>query len=241
VTLSGLAVTDVEIYKNGSTTQRASDAGVALLDTDGIDFDGLTGINGFAVDLSDNTDSGFYTVGGFYWVVVSSVTIDSQTVNFIAATFRIAEAEVATGRPSVGVASVANNAITASAIATDAIGAAQLAADAIAEINSTVDTALADYDGPTHAELVSEIDAVQTDIAALNDISVSQVLTTQMTESYAANGGAPTLAQAVLAIHQYLMYFSISGTAYTVKQLGGSDAFAVTLNDDTAPTAATRA
>ena len=27
VTLTGLAVTDIEIYKDGSTTQRASDAG----------------------------------------------------------------------------------------------------------------------------------------------------------------------------------------------------------------------
>lgn len=97
ITLTGLAVTDIEIYKNGSATQRASDAGYALLDTDGIDFDGITGIHGFSVDLSDNTDAGFYSVGGFYWVVVSAVTVDLQTVNFVAATFRIALAEVVTG------------------------------------------------------------------------------------------------------------------------------------------------
>ena len=29
--ISGLAVTDIEIYKNGNTTQRASDNGYALL------------------------------------------------------------------------------------------------------------------------------------------------------------------------------------------------------------------
>lgn len=67
------------------------------------------------------------------------------------------------------------------------------------------------------------------------------VLTTQMTESYAANGAAPTLAQGMFAIHQYLMDFTITGTAYSVKQLGGSEAFAVTLNDATTPTGATRA
>ena len=39
VTMTGLAVTDIEIYKDGSTTQRASDNGYTLLDTDGIDFD----------------------------------------------------------------------------------------------------------------------------------------------------------------------------------------------------------
>jgi hypothetical protein len=103
VTLSGLAVTDIEIYKNGSTTQRASDNGYTLLDTDGIDFDGITGLHGFSVDLSDNSDSGFYSVGGFYWVVVSTVTISTQTVTFIAATFRIVAAEAVTGKPKVDV------------------------------------------------------------------------------------------------------------------------------------------
>lgn len=89
VTLTGLAVTDIEIYKNGSVTQRASDTGYTLLDTDGIDFDGVTGIHGFSLDLSSNATADFFTAGGFYWVVVSAVTIDSQTVTFIAATFSI--------------------------------------------------------------------------------------------------------------------------------------------------------
>ena len=95
VTLTGLAVTDIEIYKNGSVTQRSSDAGYTLLDTDGIDFDGITGIHGFSIDLSDNTDSGFFSRGGQYWVVVSAVTVDAQTVNFITATFRIGFEDIA--------------------------------------------------------------------------------------------------------------------------------------------------
>ena len=89
VTITGLAVTDIEVYKDGSATQRASDAGYTLLDTDGIDFDGITGIHGFSVDLSDNTDAGFYATGHEYWVVVASVTVDGQTVNLLAATFSI--------------------------------------------------------------------------------------------------------------------------------------------------------
>jgi hypothetical protein len=146
ITLSGLAVTDIEIYKNGSTTQRSSDAGYTLLDTDGIDFDGITGIHGFSIDLSDNTDSGFYAAGSFYWVVVSAVTIDSQTVNFIAATFRIGPQAVnvtqfggtngtfSSGRPEVNTTHAAgtawaSGAITASALASDAITAAKVASD----------------------------------------------------------------------------------------------------------------
>lgn len=90
--ITGLAVTDVEIYKGVSITQRSSDAGIALIDTDGIDVDGVVGFNGFSIDLGDNTDAGFYAVGSFYTVVVASVTADGQTVNFIAATFRIVAA-----------------------------------------------------------------------------------------------------------------------------------------------------
>lgn len=92
VTITGLAVTDIEIYKNGSTTQRASDNGYTLLDTDGIDFDGITGVHGFKIDLSDNTDAGFYAAGNFYNVVVSTITADSQTVSFVAASFDIVAA-----------------------------------------------------------------------------------------------------------------------------------------------------
>jgi len=98
---TGLAVTDIEIYKDGSVTQRASDAGYTLLDTDGLDFDGITGINGFSIDTGDNTDSGFYAVGSWYTVVVSTVTVDSQTVSFIACQFRLMHAEYGAGIPVV--------------------------------------------------------------------------------------------------------------------------------------------
>ena len=101
ITLTGLAVTDIEVYKGTSMTQRSSDAGYTLLDTDGIDLDGVTGIHGFSIDTGDNTDAGFYAAGSFYTVVVSSVTIDSQTVNFVAATFRLVAAENTAGTPAV--------------------------------------------------------------------------------------------------------------------------------------------
>ena len=104
ITLTGLAVTDIEIYKDGSATQRSSDAGYTLLDTDGIDFDGITGIHGFSIDTGDNTDAGFFAVGSWFHVVVSSVTIDGQTVNFVAAAFRILAAEDVVGTPKVDIA-----------------------------------------------------------------------------------------------------------------------------------------
>lgn len=82
VTITGLAVTDIEVYKNGSTTQRASDNGYALLDTDGIDFDGVTGLHGFSIDTSDNSDAGFWADGNQYWININAITVDGATVRF---------------------------------------------------------------------------------------------------------------------------------------------------------------
>lgn len=120
-------------------------------------------------------------------------------------------------------------------------------------------------DIPTAAEVRAEIDSNSTQLAAIvadtDELQTNQgdwataagfsthsaadaasaVLTTQMTESYAANGTAPTLAQAQFAIHQMLMQFGISGTSLTVKKLDNSTtAFIVTLDDDTSPTSAAR-
>lgn len=89
ITLTGLATTDIEVYKDASMTQRGSDSGFSLMDTDGIDLDTITGIHGIQIDLADNTTAGFWAAGSKYWVVISSVTIDAQTVNFIAAYFTI--------------------------------------------------------------------------------------------------------------------------------------------------------
>jgi hypothetical protein len=76
----------------------------------------------------------------------------------------------------------------------------------------------------------------------LNNITVSDVLTTQMTESYAADGTAPTLAQAIFLSMQNLQDFSFAGTTQTVKRIDGSTTAATyTLDDAAAPTSKTRA
>lgn len=97
ITQTGLAVTDVEIYKNASMTQRSSDEGITLLDTDGIDLDSATGHHGISIDLSDNTDAGFYAVGNDYRVVINAVTVDGQTVRFCGGTFSIQNRASASG------------------------------------------------------------------------------------------------------------------------------------------------
>lgn len=56
---------------------------------------------------------------------------------------------------------------TAGKIIGDNINATVSSRATPAQVNTEVDTALADYDGPTSAELVSEINSVQVDIAAI--------------------------------------------------------------------------
>ncbi|MGE0056241.1 MAG: hypothetical protein AB7S74_18760 [Hyphomicrobium sp.] len=97
-------------------------------------------------------------------------------------TSHIAGSAVSTSSAQIGVnvvnaAGTAWNsgAITANTFAAGAVTASALASDAVAEINATVDQALSDYDAPTHAELVSEINDVQADIAALENLSAAQV------------------------------------------------------------------
>jgi len=68
------------------------------------------------------------------------------------------------------------------------------------------------------------------------------VLTTALTESYAADNVAPTLAQAIMLIQQSLHEFAISSTTRTVKKLDGSTTAATfTLDSATSPTSTTRA
>ena len=79
------------------------------------------------------------------------------------------------------------------------------------------------------------------EISALNNISVSDIFTGQMVESYAADGVAPTMAQSLFLTMQNLQDFSFTGTTQTVKRLDGSTTAATyTLDDAVTPTSKTR-
>lgn len=77
---------------------------------------------------------------------------------------------------------------------------------------------------------------------AATQASVDALWTTAIAEAYAADGAAPTPAQALCMILQLLAEKSVSGTTMTVKKLdGATTAMTFTLNDATAPTSITRA
>jgi len=111
---------------------------------------------------------------------------------------------------------------------------------------------ISDYDGATKTvtldEALTEVPAdgdeflINTGHVHTESNIANAVLTQQMTESYAADGTAPTLAQAQFAIQQFLQETNVSGTTLTVKKLDGSTtAMTFTLDDATSPTSLTRA
>lgn len=91
--------------------------------------------------------------------------------------------------------------------------------------------------GMASANLDAQLDALPT--AA--EITTS-LLTTQMTEAYAADGVAPTMTQALFLIQQVLTDSVIVGTTQTIRKIDGSSTAAtLTLNDGSNPTGVTRA
>jgi hypothetical protein len=130
-----------------------------------------------------------------------------------------------------------------------------------AQAQSAAAAALTAYDPPTKAELDAGLAALNNISAAdvwaaatrtltantnLNDPTAAAVaeavLTTAMTESYSADGAAPTLAQAMFLAMQMLTHMTIVGTTLTVYRLDGvTPAATFTLDSATSPTSITRA
>jgi hypothetical protein len=187
VTLTGLATSDIEIYKNGGTTQRSSDAGYTV----STDFDTITGIHAISIDTSDNTDAGFFAAGNDYVVIVSSVTIDSQTVSFVAGSFSI-ENRFMRGTDSAALAAdlaTVDTNVDAILVDTGTSLPADIAALndlSAAQVNAEVDTAISDAALATAASLATvdaNVDAILVDtgttipaqITGLNNLSAAQV------------------------------------------------------------------
>lgn len=118
-------------------------------------------------------------------------------------------------------------------------GAYALDTDANGRIRIVDGTGAGELD--TNVGLIAGIAGTKNTFDDLNDASFATTWTTQLTESYAANGVAPTPAQAMFAMHQALMQFIISGTDYTARKLDNSTvAFVGTLDDASSPTSLVR-
>lgn len=88
---------DLLIYKNASATARSSANGVTMTSP----FNSKTGLHHVTIDLSDNTDAGFYAAGSNYIVVLlPDETVDSVAVTNVVAMFSIEYRSVGTGGTS---------------------------------------------------------------------------------------------------------------------------------------------
>jgi len=173
ITMSGFTALDINVFKDGSTTERTSDAGYVLLDTDGTDFDMITGIHGFSLDLSDDTDAGFYAVGSWYHVVIDSVTIDAQTVSFVACAFRIVSAT----RGLAGTALPDAAADAAGGLVISDTGGLDIDATDTAAVRLTAAraTAIDDWINGGRLDLILDTLALEATVAALNNLSAANV------------------------------------------------------------------
>jgi len=83
---TALETSDIEIYDDDQVTQRSSSAGLTLDDT----YDTLVGLHELKIDLSDNTDAGFYKVNTDYKVALyPDETLDGVSVSKWICRFRI--------------------------------------------------------------------------------------------------------------------------------------------------------
>lgn len=96
---SAFEAADLRIYRANdaaaySATQRSSASGITMTSP----FDSLAGVHDVDIDLTDNTDAGFYAAGYRYSVVLApDETVDSQTITGVV----LAEFEI--GPPPVNV------------------------------------------------------------------------------------------------------------------------------------------
>lgn len=85
ITMTNFAAADILVYKDGSTTERASTAGFTAT----TDFDGKTGKHVIVIDLADDTTADFWACGSEYLVAIDAVTVDAVTTGGWVARFRI--------------------------------------------------------------------------------------------------------------------------------------------------------
>lgn len=154
-----------------------------------------------------------------------ALKLNGATPNNVAASDIVSSGAIATAAGAVVAVTTTANVTTVNSLAAGVITAASIASNAITAAKVATDA----------------IGAAQLAADAVTEIQAA-ILTTALTESYAALHAAPTLTQALLAILQKLVERSISGTTETVKKIDGSTtAYTETLNDASTPTAVTRA
>ncbi len=254
-TLAGTPV--VSAYENEGLTQIT--AGVAV----GVDHDSVSGLN--LLTIIATGANGFESGKDYNLVIttgtVSSVSVVGEVVGSFSLSLSAAAVDLANATDGLGAiktdtaATLVDTGTTLPAsLATIDTNVDAILVDtdttlpaSLAVIDTNVDSILVDTGTTLPASIATvdtNVDSILVDTAEIGTAGagLTAIMTTQMTESYAADGVSPTPAQALFIIQANLSEFSFSGTTQTVNQLDGStQAATYTLNSSALPTSKTRA
>jgi fructose-specific component phosphotransferase system IIB-like protein len=143
ITMTDYAAADILVFKGGSTTERASTAGYTAT----TDFDTLTGKHLAVIDLSDNTDAGFWAAGGEYLVAINAVTVDAVSTGGWIARFLIGYREALYNTTISSVNSQTSIVLTAGPAEDDALNGRQLILHDVASAVQWSTVIVSDYTG----------------------------------------------------------------------------------------------
>ena len=231
--VGGTAKLTVNTVQVNGTSQTAGDI-VAAVITNAAGTDIAADIIAVKADTAAIlTDTGT-TLEADLDAIIAAVITNAAGVD-IAADIIAVKADTAAILTDTGTTLEADLDAIIAATITNAAGV-DIAADIIAV---KADTAAVLADTGTDGVVVAA--ASKTDYA-LSNAGVDALFVRALTEAYAADGAAPTVAQVLFATQQFLQERAVSGTTVTVKKLDGSTtAMTFTLNDATTPTSITRA
>lgn len=166
VTMTNFAAGDLLVYKNGSTTERASTAGFTAT----TDFDSKTGKHVAVIDLADNTTADFWNAGAEYLVAVDAVTVDGVTTGGWIARFRIGYAGAMFDTTIATLASQTSFTLTSGPAEDDALNGLSLILHDIASAVQCARAIVLDYTGASRTVTLAA--APTFTIAAGDNVSI---------------------------------------------------------------------
>jgi hypothetical protein len=169
VTMTNYAAADILVYKGGSTTQRSSTAGFTAT-TDFDTADAGAGKHLAIIDLSDNTDAGFFSAGGEYLVAIGAVTVDGVTTGGWIARFIIGYRDALYNTTISSVNSQTSIVLTAGPAEDDALNGRSLIIHDVASSLQWSTAIVSDYTGSS--KTVTLAAAPTFTVAATDNVSV---------------------------------------------------------------------
>lgn len=213
ITMTNYAAADILIYKDGSTTERASTAGFTAT----TDFDGKTGKHLAIIDLADDTTADFYKAGSEYLVAIDAVTVDAVTTGGWIARFRIGYPGAQLDTSIATLASQTSFTLTAGPAEDDALNGHELIVHDKASAVQSTRVVIEDYTGSTKTVTLRAVPAATFTIAAGDNVSVREMVRVDVTHLLGTAWLTPGTA-GTPDVNTKL----VGGTSQTGRDLGAS-------------------